>query len=96
MNNPIGPGKITRNIVIAVLILAAFVVSWRVTEIDFFKLVNNLPNGREILLAFMTPDVFTREKTTKTIETAFPIPCGSAPQADIPVHAAHSLHAQEP
>jgi phosphonate transport system permease protein len=88
MNSPINPGKITRNIIIAVLILAAFVVSWRVTEIDFIKLVNNLPNGREILLAFMTPDVFTREKTTKTIETAFPIPCGSALQADIPASGA--------
>jgi phosphonate transport system permease protein len=84
MNNPIHPGKITRNILIAILIVAAFVVSWRVTEIDFVKLVKNLPNGKEIVLAFLTPDFITREKTTKTIETAFPIPCGSAPETEIP------------
>jgi phosphonate transport system permease protein len=84
MNNPVSPGKITRNILIAILIVAAFVISWRVTEIDFPKLVKNFPNGKDILLAFMTPDVFTREKVTKTIETAFPIPCGSAPEAEVP------------
>jgi phosphonate transport system permease protein len=84
MNNPIHPGKITRNILIAILIVAAFVVSWRVTEIDFFKLVKNLPNGKEIVMAFLTPDFITQEKVTKTIETAFPIPCGSAPEAEIP------------
>jgi phosphonate transport system permease protein len=84
MNNPIHPGKITRNILIAILIVAAFVVSWRVTEIDFVKLVKNLPNGKEIVLAFLTPDFITRERTTKTIETAFPIPCGSAPETEIP------------
>jgi phosphonate transport system permease protein len=84
MNNPIHPGKITRNILIAILIVAAFVVSWRVTEIDFFKLVKNLPNGKEIVMAFLTPDFITQEKVTKTIETAFPIPCESAPEAEIP------------
>jgi phosphonate transport system permease protein len=84
MKNPNSPARITRNILIALLIVAAFVVSWRVTEIDFPKLVKNLPSGKDILLAFMTPDVFTREKATRTIETAFPIPCGSAPEADIP------------
>jgi phosphonate transport system permease protein len=47
-------------------------------------LAQNLPNGKGIILAFMTPDVFTHEKTTKTIETPFPIPCGSAPEAKIP------------
>ena len=84
MNNPLTPGKITRNILLGILIVAAFVVSWRVSEVDFFKLVQNLPNGKDIVLAFLTPDVFTHEKTTKTIETPFPIPCGSAPEAKIP------------
>ena len=35
-------------------------------------------------MAFLTPDVVTREKTINTITVAFPIPCGSAPEADIP------------
>jgi phosphonate transport system permease protein len=80
MNNPLNPKKITLNILLALIIVAAFAVSWRVTEVDFVKLVQNLPNGKGIILAFLTPDVLTREKTTKTIETAFPIPCGSAPE----------------
>jgi phosphonate transport system permease protein len=84
MNNPLTPGKITRNILLGILIVVAFVVSWRVSEVNFVKLVQNLPNGKDILLAFMTPDIFTREKTTKTIEAPFPIPCGSAPEPKIP------------
>jgi phosphonate transport system permease protein len=84
MNNPLTPGKITRNILLGILIVAAFVMSWRVSEVDFVKLAQNLPNGKDIVLAFLTPDVFTHEKTTKTIETPFPIPCGSAPEAKIP------------
>jgi phosphonate transport system permease protein len=84
MNNPLTPGRITRNILLGILIVAAFVLSWRVSEVDFVKLVQNLPNGKDIVLAFLTPDVFTHEKTTKTIETPFPIPCGSAPEAKIP------------
>ena len=38
MNNPLTPGKITRNILLGILIVAAFAVSWRVTEVDFGKL----------------------------------------------------------
>jgi phosphonate transport system permease protein len=84
MNNPLSPKRITLNILLALLIVAAFVVSWRVSEVDFVKLAHNLPNGKDIIVAFLTPDVFTREKTTKNIETPFPIPCGSAPEAKIP------------
>jgi len=84
MNNPLNPKRITLNILLAILLVAAFAVSWRVTQVDFVLLVQNLPNGKDIVLAFMTPDVFTREKTTKTIETPFPIPCGSAAEAKIP------------
>ena len=84
MKNPLSPRKITLNILLGVLIVAAFVVSWRVTQVDFGKLVRNLPNGKDIVLAFLTPDFFTRETTKVTIETPFPIPCGSAPDAKIP------------
>ncbi len=84
MENRPSPGKITRNILLALLIVAAFALSWRVTDVDFLKLARNLPNGKDIILAFLTPDVFTRDKTTTTIETPFPIPCGSAPEAAIP------------
>jgi phosphonate transport system permease protein len=82
MNNPPSRGKITRNILLALLVVAAFVGSWRVTEVDFGKLLPNLLNGKAITTAFLTPDFFTRDKTIKKFQTPFPIPCGSAPAAE--------------
>ena len=71
--------RIIRNTLLTALIVAAFVVSYKVTEADFPRLFNNLPNGKELIIAFLTPDVVTREMDTRTISIAFPIPCGSAP-----------------
>ena len=85
MDNRPTPGKVTLNIILGLLIVAAFAISWRVTDVDFVKLAKNLPNGKDIILAFLTPDFFTHDKTTITIETPFPIPCGSAPEAEIPL-----------
>jgi phosphonate transport system permease protein len=84
MDNRLSPGKVVRNTLLAGLIVAAFVISWRVTEVDIKKLVTNLPNGKGIVLAFLTPDFFSRDVSTVTIQTPFPIPCGSAPEAVIP------------
>jgi len=71
--------RIIRNTLITALIVAAFIISYRVTDADFARLIRDLPNGKELLLAFMTPDIVTREMDTRTISIAFPIPCGSAP-----------------
>lgn len=75
---------IMRNIAIAVLIFAAFAVSWDVTEINLVKLITDLPKGEKILKSFMTPDLVTYEMETRTIEIAFPIPCGSAQSSGFP------------
>jgi len=77
-------GKPIRNALIFLLFLAAIVWSYRVTEINFVKLISSAPKAKEIVADFLTPDVFTTEFHTTTIETTFPIPCGSAPEADIP------------
>jgi phosphonate transport system permease protein len=71
--------RIIRNTLIAALIVAAFVVSYKVTDADFPRLIRELPKGKDLLLAFLTPDVVTRDVETRTISIAFPIPCGSAP-----------------
>jgi phosphonate transport system permease protein len=71
--------RIVRNALITALVIAAFIVSLRVTEADFPRLFRDLPKGKDLLTAFLTPDVFTREVETRTISIAFPIPCGSAP-----------------
>lgn len=74
--------RIIRNTLLTALIAAAFVVSYNVTEADFPRLFSNLPNGRNLIIAFLTPDVVTREMDTRTISIAFPIPCGSAPNEE--------------
>ncbi len=76
-------GKITLNIIIALIILLAFIGSWRVSQVNLVKLVTNLPNGKDIILAFLSPDFFTRDTTLTTIDTVFPIPCGSAQEGPL-------------
>jgi len=77
--------RVTRNLLLLVLVTAAFWISFRVTEADFPRLFSNLSNGKELVLAFLTPDVFTRDVETRTISIAFPIPCDSAPvESEIP------------
>ena len=75
--------RIIRNALVTALIVAALIFSYNVTEVDFSRLLSNLPNGREIVLSFMSPDVVTRDVETRTISIAFPIPSGAAPQGDV-------------
>lgn len=70
--------RIIRNVLLIALIIAAFGISYNVTGVDFPRLIRDLPKGGPILREFLSPDVFTRETETRTIEIAFPIPCGSA------------------
>jgi len=71
--------RIVRNTLLTALVIAAFVISYRVTEADFPRLFRDLPKGKDLLSAFLTPDVFTRDVETRTVSIVFPIPCGSAP-----------------
>ena len=75
--------RIIRNTLVTALVVAAFVISYNVTDADFGRLLRNLPNGRELVTAFLTPDVVTRDVETRTVSIAFPIPCGSAPNEDV-------------
>ncbi len=84
MDTRLSIGKIVRNTLVVAVILIALGVSWNVTGVDFPRLVRDLPKGRNIILAFLTPDVVTRDTTTTTVSIAFPIPCGAAQQSEIP------------
>lgn len=75
--------RIIRNVLLIALIVAAFGISYNVTGVDFQRLIRDLPKGGPILKEFLSPDVFTRETETRTIEIAFPIPCGSAPNESV-------------
>jgi phosphonate transport system permease protein len=70
--------RVVRNTLFATLIIVVIGISWRVTHIDFIRLITDLPKGEKLVKAFLTPDLFTRATTSKTIEIDFPIPCGSA------------------
>jgi len=77
--------RIIRNTLITALVVAAFVVSYKVTDADFQRLFTNLPNGKNLILAFLTPDVVARDVETRTVSIAFPVPCDSAPaESEIP------------
>jgi phosphonate transport system permease protein len=71
--------RIIRNVLLIALLVAVFGVSYKVTGVDLPRLFRDLPKGGPILREFLSPDVFSRETETRTIEIAFPIPCGSAP-----------------
>ncbi len=83
MDKRLPVNRIVRNTFLTALVLAAIGFAWRVTEVDFPRLFRDLGKGRTIVTAFLTPDVLTRDVITTTISVAFPIPCGSAPQAVI-------------
>jgi phosphonate transport system permease protein len=64
-----------------VLAIAAYVVGWRVTEINPVKLLRSLPKSQKILSDLIHPDLFTRETQNSTLDVVFPVPCGSATPA---------------
>ncbi len=76
------PRHVVRNLLILVGLVVAYTWASDVTRIDFPRLVRDAPKGRVIITAFLTPDVTTRDFETRTIETAFPIPCDSAPATE--------------
>jgi phosphonate transport system permease protein len=57
---------------------AAYVIGYRVTEIDPVRLITSLPKGQKLLSDLIHPDVTTRQTEVSTLDLAFPVPCGSA------------------
>lgn len=72
-----------RNLVLLVVITAAYVIAFRGSEIDFVRLFTSFPKGGPLLQAFLTPDLFNREIAPVTLQLALPVPCGSAPEAEV-------------
>ena len=65
---------------IAILVVL-YAVSYRVTKMDFVRLVRDASKAREFVSAFLHPDLLTRDTRTVTISIPFAIPCNSAPEA---------------
>jgi len=74
-------GRIVLTTLLIAVVVVIYGISARVTQLDFVRLIKDAPKAKELVTAFLTPDVLTRSVQTTTVETAFPIPCGSAPNA---------------
>jgi phosphonate transport system permease protein len=66
---------------LTILAVAAYVVGYRVTQIDPIKLLTSLPKSRGILSDLIHPDVSTRRTEDSILDLVFPVPCGAAPAA---------------
>ncbi|MBI3361059.1 MAG: phosphonate ABC transporter, permease protein PhnE [Chloroflexi bacterium] len=64
--------------IVTLLAVAAYVASYRVTQIDLGRLFTSLPKSQKLLRDFFTPDIFTRKTVTSNLDLIFPVPCGSA------------------
>jgi phosphonate transport system permease protein len=67
-----------------ILAIAAYVIGFRVTQIDPIKLITSLPKSQKILSDLIHPDLFTHNTQDTTLDLVFPIPCGSAEAAPAP------------
>jgi len=66
------------------LAIVAYVIGFRVTQIDPIKLFTSLPNSKQILGDLINPDVVTRKTQDSTLDLVFPVPCGSAEPSQPP------------
>ncbi|MFN8387255.1 MAG: hypothetical protein U0X92_12650 [Anaerolineales bacterium] len=66
--------RIVRNTLITAVVIAAFAVSYKITGVDFPRLFANLPNGKNLLVAFLTPDVASRDVETRTVSISSRFP----------------------
>jgi phosphonate transport system permease protein len=66
------------------LALVAYVIGYRVTEINPVKLFTSLAKSQKILTALIHPDLTTRETVNTTLDIVFPVPCGSAQPTKLP------------
>ncbi len=78
------PRRVLRNTLIAAMLVAGYLVAWNGSEIDFPRLFSSLPKGWPLLSAFLSPDVTTRDIEPVTLQVPLPVPCGSAPEAELP------------
>jgi phosphonate transport system permease protein len=70
--------RLVRNTLLIAVLVVLFGYSYRATGIDFPRIFRDAGKAKEMVSAFLRPDLVTRDVETVTAETAFPIPCGSA------------------
>lgn len=63
-------------------LLATFVWSWRVSEINFVTFFKGIPDGMRLAQAFLVPEMFTRPTEEHTVSAVLPVPCDSGEAAE--------------
>ena len=76
--------RLIRLTLVTLAIVTVYVVSLRETEIDLPALATGFPNGITLVRDFLTPDVAVRETANSSVGLDFPVPCGSAPEEEVP------------
>jgi phosphonate transport system permease protein len=77
---------------LAVLVLFGLAaLGWRVTEVDFVKLVRGLPSAQHIVVGLLTPDVVTREVRSVNLSTPFKVGEGPQSPSEVVVDSGQSL-----
>lgn len=73
-----------RNVLIAVIIILAYLYSLNVTQLDIPRLFTDFPKAVPIITDFLTPDLFARAEEIVSYTINFPVPCGSGEVTEIP------------
>lgn len=79
--NPPNLKRLVTSTLVIAMVIFLYTISFRMTQVDFVRLITDAPKARNFVMAFLTPDLTTHDYTTTTIETTFPIPCNTAPAA---------------
>ncbi len=79
-----GWARTGRFILIVAILVAAYAFSLNVTKPDFYKLVTSTGKAKDVLSQLLHPDLITRDTGTYRINVPFPVPCGSAENAQLP------------
>ncbi len=69
---------------LAVAFVAAVAWSWRIGEVDLYKLVSRAPEGLSKTAEFLTPELTFQPTESFTATTVLPVPCGSAQPSTLP------------
>jgi phosphonate transport system permease protein len=84
-NKPTLPAiRYGRNLLIAIFVVVAYVLSWNTTQIDIPRLFTDAPKAVPIITDFVTPDVFSRAEQVESHVINYPVPCGAGEAASMP------------
>lgn len=75
---------VARRTILVLAVAAVYVLAWRGSDIDFATLFGSLEKGLPRLQAFLTPDLVGYDIEPITVQLPFPVPCGSAPNPEVP------------